>query len=136
MTNWLATLFHRGGPTLFVIEYLAAPALLIALFHVIAPRSWARWAVVAIIGLVLAIGLFGTVQGRHRTDEAIERDRKEARNPDDKYPPPTEAELRERRAAGYDEAYVPIEFAGVVAGALALLVAIGELRLRARRDRI
>ena len=130
--TWLATMFHQGGPTMYWIEYLGIAGVVVVLVHLFKPQPWSLWASLAAIVLVLASGAYGTLKGRSMTDEGVEM---WAHPIDDATPterrvvPP--AELDEMRAAGYAEAMRPIQFAGIVAGGLALLLAIGELRRRA-----
>jgi hypothetical protein len=137
MSTWLATLFHQGGPTMFSIEYVGVAGIIVAALHVYAPRRWSLWTGAAIVACVLAIGIYGTLENRRRTDDNVERDEREEReareHPDPERRPPRPEDIEFERAEGYREAMRPIQFAGVVAGALALVLALGELRRRLSR---
>ena len=136
--RWLSTLFHQGGPTMFWVEYLAIVGLAFAAAHFFGKQAWTRWAQLAVIALVVASGLYGTIDGRSRTDQSVgddvdlERDFCAHRDPDAR---PCELNGLEdlMREQGYAEAMRPIQFAGAVGGGLVLLLGIAELRRRARR---
>jgi len=118
--TWVSTMFHQGGPTMYWIEYLGVPAVVIALLSIVTLASWARWATIGLTVAILGCGAYGTVHNQHFLDEALAR---EAASP----------YLAEMRDQGAVEAKRPIEFAGIVAGGLAVLIAIGEIRRRAKR---
>lgn len=108
---------------MFAIQYLALPGAILAIVNVVRPQRWTRWATAAAIALVLATGAYGTFDGRSRTDRGIEMWAHES----------SAADLEAMRRDGYAEAMRPIQFAGVVAAALAVLFAAGELRRRLKR---
>ncbi len=127
--TWLSTMFHQGGPTMYWIEYLGIAGLVVVGVYLFTSQPWGRWATLAAIVLVAAAGVYGTMQGRKLTDEAVEV----------MGTPPADidtsrvmknSELDELRAQGYAEAMRPIELAAIVGGALVALFAIAELRRR------
>jgi hypothetical protein len=117
--TWVSTMFHQGGMTMYWICYLLGPAAILAILHVVMARRWSAIASISAIVVILAIGVYGRHQQRSMTDAAIESTEPEHR-----------AMMEE---AGYREASRPMEFAGVVAGVLGVLVVIGEIRRRNRR---
>jgi DMSO reductase anchor subunit len=119
MTTWISTMFHQGGPMMFVICYLLGPSAILAILHVVMARRWSAIASISAIVVILAVGLYGRHQGRSLTEAAIA-----SSEPGDR------AMMEEM---GYREASRPIQFAGAVAGVLGVLVIIGEIRRRNRR---
>jgi len=95
---------------MFVIEYLAVPALLLAIVHLFVPRKGLRWAAFVLVALILAAGAYGTWSGRARADRGAETDA--------------------QRDAGYAEANRPIQFAGLAASVLVVVLCAGILRRR------
>jgi len=122
--TWVSTMFHQGGPTMFWIEYLAVPAVVIGVLSIVSLASWARWVTMALTIAILGCGVYGTVHNQHLLDDALAREAAETP------PSPYLAEMRDQGAV---EAKRPIEFAGIVVGGVAVLIAIGELRRRAKR---
>ena len=124
MESWFSELIQQGGPAALRILSLAAPTLAVSIFHAIWPRRWAVWAGGIAVALFLVTGVVGLVQGRDLTDKSVE-----AWTHDPKVAPAEIVEMHER---GYAEARVPLEIAGVLAGACAIPLLVGELRRRRR----
>lgn len=120
-------MFHQGGPMMYQIEYLGVIGLVLVGIHLFWGKRWSLWATAATIALVLVSGIYGTVDGRSRTDRGVE-----LWAHDDERPTPP-SELEKMRAQGYAEAMRPIQFAGIVTAVLVPLFAIAELRRRRRR---
>src|SRR2546430_6394858 len=120
MTTWIAIKLNEGGPTMFWIRDTAIVALVVVGFHVYRARRWSLVTGGVLIALALACGLYGRHRTRALIDDGIARWDRER----------DAAEQAELRAAGYAEANIPLEFAAIVAGGLAVLLAAGELRKR------
>ena len=119
-------MFQQGGPAMYQVLYLGAPALVIALLHAVAPRKWSMWTGAGIVALFVIMAGLGWHQSRSRTDEYIER---ELRDPESRNPP---GELELKREQGYLEARRPLQFAGIAAAACLLPLLVGEIRRRRR----
>jgi hypothetical protein len=117
----MATLFQQGGPTMFWILMLVLPGLALVILHAVFAAQWSRWTSIGILAVILAIGLYGRMQGRSMTDRAL------AQFED-------AGEREEMRDQGYLESSRPLQLAGVVDGILAIGVVIGELRRRRRHS--
>ena len=100
---------------------LVLPLLGVGALHVAAPRRWSRWIVAGLGVLALAIGGFGTLNGRALTDAALASLTGESA---------TASDISAMRQEGYAEAILPIELGGALAGAAGLTLAIGFLRRR------
>jgi hypothetical protein len=124
VTSWFAEKIQQGGPGALTVLYLTLPALGASTFHAIAPRKWAAWLGAGIVALAIAGAASGYFDSTSRSDRAVETRRKEGTPP---------AELDDMHERGYLEARVPLEFAGVLAGACAVPLIIGEVRRRSRR---
>lgn len=118
----LSTLFHRGGPTLYWITFLLGPSFVLCLWHAIRPARWRFLAGLAAVVVILGIGTFGTLQARGRADDHMP-------NPQEGTPASEVQRFRDEINA---EANLPIKVAGAVAGGLAILLVIGQLRRRRR----
>ncbi len=116
---------------MYWIEYLGIAGLVVAGIYLFTSQPWGRWATLAAIVLVVACGVYGTLQGRRLTDQAVDAMGTPPADIDTSRVMP-DSDLAELRAAGYAEAMRPIEFAAIVAGALVALLAIAELRRRGR----
>ncbi len=115
----MSELIHKGGPTMLMIIALVLPALVMVILHLVLARAWSAWISTGLLTLILAIGLYGTIQGRALTNRGVESLR--------------EASYRnELRAEGYKQASLPVKAAALVNGVLAIGVLIGELRRRKR----
>jgi hypothetical protein len=115
--TWVSTMFHQGGPTMFMITGLIIPALALVGVHIGMRRKWSLFVSLGAIALILGIGLYGMMQGRGRTDAALgavedEQDR---------------VMIREE---GYKESSRPMQYAGVVGGILIVGVLVAQLRSR------
>ncbi|HEV7559817.1 MAG TPA: hypothetical protein VGO00_30275 [Kofleriaceae bacterium] len=75
---------------------------------------------ISVIVVILGIGIYGRHQGRGLTDAAVA----ETTSSHDR------TMIEEQ---GYIEASRPLQFAGIVAGVLGVLVIIGEIRRRNQR---
>jgi hypothetical protein len=73
---------------------------------------------------MLAIGIYGYVEGRGLTDHGVEMMSHDERT--------TPADLAAMREDGYREALRPLQFGGVSAAACAIPLLVGRIR-RARR---
>lgn len=117
----MSELIHKGGPTMLLIIALVLPALVMVILHIVMARAWSAWISTGLLALILAIGLYGTMHARSFTDRAVDSLR--------------ELSYRDEfRAEGYKEASVPVKFAALVNGVLAIGVLIGELRRRKRHS--
>jgi hypothetical protein len=114
--SWVATMFHQGGMTMYWIEYAGIAALVIVAIAIVSPKRWSQLATIA-----LGIGAYGTMHSRHRVADAVEELSHET---------PVPPYLEDMRERGAVEANRPIEFAACVAGGLAVLLGISELRRR------
>jgi hypothetical protein len=119
--GWFARLIAEGGVTMLWIKYLIVPGLLVVAVHVFAPRRWSLWCSALVIALIVGAGAYGTLEQRSRIGDPLPT------------PVASERELEQLRAEGYREANRPIQFGGVVAGGLAVILSIAELRRRVRR---
>jgi hypothetical protein len=115
--TWLSTLFQQGGPTVMWILMLVLPSVAVVGLHIGLRRRWSLWLSLGTIAVILGIGLFGMMSGRHRV-EAFVAD------------VASEEERAEHLERGYQEANRPVQVAGVVGGILFVGVIIGELRRR------
>ena len=77
---------------------------------------------------MFGIGLLGFVQGRGRTDDAVESWSRDAKT--------SKADLADMHDRGYLEALRPLQFAGVLGGACVLPLLVGEIRRRRRRSAV
>lgn len=118
----MAELFHKGGPTMFMIVAMILPTLVMVILHIVMARAWSAWISTGLIALTLAIGLYGTMQGRSITDRAV-----------------ASVEGRDRemwRTEGYKEASLPIKAAALINSIFAVGVLVGELRRRKRANSV
>ena len=122
----LTELIEQGGPAAQSVLYLGVPLVAVSIVHAVAPKRWALWVGGLGAALVLAIAFSGYSKSRSQTDEAIER---MSREPGAMKP----SELAELRERGYLEAYRPLQFGGVLAGACVIPLVIGELRRRKKQ---
>ena len=117
--TWVSTMFHQGGPTMFMITALIIPALALVGVHIGLRRKWSLLVSLGVIAAILGIGLFGMMQGRGRTDDALGR-----------------AENEQERAMileeGYKESSRPMQYAGLVGGILVVGVLVAQLRRKPR----
>lgn len=118
--TWVATMFHQGGPTMFMITGLIIPAVALVGVHIGMRRRWSLWVSIGAIALILGIGLYGMMSGRSRTDSYLGG----VENGEER------AMIREE---GYKEASRPIEYAGLVGGILVVGVLVAQLRKRKPR---
>jgi hypothetical protein len=114
----MAELIQRGGPTMLMILALVLPALVMVILHVVLARGWSAWISTGLLALILAIGLYGTLNGRSITNRAL-----------DVFSGSDRVALK---AEGYKEASLPVKTAALINGLLAIGVVIGELRRRRR----
>jgi hypothetical protein len=114
----LSTWTHQGGPTMYGIFALVLPGTILVGFHAIWPRRWSWWAGLGVLSLVLLIGLGGTLKNRARVSEYADQ------------APELERDFILER--GNMEADRPLELAGIVGGAFAVGLVVGQLRRRRR----
>jgi hypothetical protein len=117
--TWVSTMFHQGGPTMFMITALVIPALALVGVHIGMRRKWSLFVSLGLIAAILGIGLFGMMQGRSRTDAALGSME-------------SEEDRVMMREAGYQESSRPMQYAGLVGGILVVGVLIAQLRRKPR----
>ena len=116
--------FSAGGVTMWWIALLALPAVGLAIVHAIAAQRWSLAASVIVAVLIAGTAIFGTLRGRRLTDDGVQG-LAEAHG--------WSGGLDRLRAKGYDEAMRPVQFGGIVLGAIVVPLAVGQVRRRARR---
>ena len=118
MTESLAELFRSGGPPMFVIVFLAAPAWLAGTGHVLLARKVSFAFAVGLVGLVLLVGAGGALlswQSTQRSAELV-----------------TQAHREELLTKGKVESLLPLKLSGLVVVPSLLLIVAGEVRRRRR----
>ena len=116
---WVTPMFHQRGPTMFMITGLVIAEVALVGVHIGLRRKWSLLVSLGMIALILGIGLFGMMQARGRTDDAL-----------------GQAENEHERAMfleeGYKEASRPMQYAGLVGGILVVGVLVAQLRGKPR----
>lgn len=116
----MSTLIQQGGPAALQTLYLAGPTFALSLAYAITLRRWAWWAAAAATALLLGLGVLGYLDASSTLDRALD-----AREHDSSY---SREDLARMREDGGREARIPLQMAGVLAGACAVVLVAGRIR--------